>query len=78
MHILLLTDAELVELMFGERVKPPGFDFEFVSIICKKKLQVDELFVNYKPRENFSDKKIKFYHMLNAVYGIIKIKFFYK
>ncbi len=60
------------------KISGPGFDFEFVSIICKKKFHVDELFINYKPRENFSDKKIKFYHMLNALYGIIKIKFFYK
>ncbi len=53
-----------------------GFDFELVSLICKKNLKVDEVFINYKPRENFSDKKIKFYHMFNAIYGILKIKFF--
>ena len=55
-----------------------GFDFEFVSLICKKNLKVGEIFIDYKPRENFSDKKIKFYHMFNAIYGILKIKFFYK
>ncbi len=54
----------------------PGFDFEFVSLICKKNLGVGEIFVNYKPRDNFSEKKIKFYHMFNAVYGIFKVKFF--
>jgi glycosyltransferase involved in cell wall biosynthesis len=54
----------------------PGFDFEFVSLICKKNLSVGEIFVNYKPRDNFSEKKIKFYHMFNAVYGIFKVKFF--
>jgi glycosyltransferase involved in cell wall biosynthesis len=53
-----------------------GFDFEFVSLICKKTLKVDEVFIKYKPRENFSDKKIKFYHMFNAIYGILKVKFF--
>ena len=53
-----------------------GFDFELVSLICKKKLKVDEVFIDYKPRENFSDKKIKFYHMFNAIYGILKVKFF--
>ena len=51
-----------------------GFDFELVSLICKKSLKVDEVFINYKPRENFSDKKIKFYHMFNAIYGILKVK----
>ncbi len=54
-----------------------GFDFELVSLICKKKLKVDEVFIKYKPRENFSDKKIKFYHMFNAIYGILKVKLFY-
>jgi dolichol-phosphate mannosyltransferase len=55
-----------------------GFDFELVSLICKKNLKVDEVFINYKPRLNFNDKKIKFYHMFNAIYGILKIKFFNK
>lgn len=60
------------------KISGAGFDFEFVSLICKKKLYIEEVFINYKPREIFSDKKIKFYHMLNAIYGIIKIKFFIK
>lgn len=58
------------------KVDGPGFDFELVSLICKKNLKVDEVFIKYKPRENFSDKKIKFYHMFHAIYGILKIKFF--
>ena len=53
-----------------------GFDFELVSFLCKRNLNVDEVFIKYKPRENFSDKKIKFYHMFNAIYGILKVKFF--
>ena len=53
-----------------------GFDFELVSLMCKKKLKVDEVFIKYMPRENFSDKKIKFYHMFNAIYGILKVKLF--
>jgi len=36
-----------------------GFDFEVVSFLCKRNLNVDEVFIKYKPRENFSDKKIK-------------------
>ena len=58
-------------------ISGPGFDFEFVSRICKKKLAVDEIFVNYKPRENFHQKKIKFYHMFNALYAIFKVRLFY-
>lgn len=53
-----------------------GFDFQFISRIFKKKLKVGEIFIKYKPRENSSDKKIKFYHMINALYEIIKVKFF--
>ena len=60
------------------KISGPGFDFELVSLICKKNLKVNEVFINYKPRQNFSDKKIKFYHMFNAIYAILKIKFFYK
>ena len=57
------------------KISGQGFDFELVSLICKKNLKVGEIFIDYKPRENFSDKKIKFYHMFNAVYGILKVKF---
>ena len=53
-----------------------GFDFEFMSIICKKKLKIGEVFIKYKPRKNFSEKKIKFYHMINAFYQIFRVKFF--
>ena len=49
--------------------------FEFVSLICKKNFKVGEIFIDYKLRENFGDKKIKFYHMFNAIYGILKVKF---
>jgi len=52
-----------------------GFDFELVSLICKKNLSVEEVNIHYTPRENSSEKKIKFYHMFNAIYAILKIKF---
>ena len=52
-----------------------GFDFELVSLICKSNLKVDETHINYKPRENSRDKKIKFYHLFNALYAIFKVKF---
>jgi len=63
---------------FLPKTSGQGFDFELVSLLCKKNLKVDEVFISYKPRENFGDKKIKFYHMFNAIYGILKIKFFSK
>ena len=51
-----------------------GFDFELVSLICKNRLRVEEVFIDYAPRKNSSDKKIKFYHMFNAIYAILKVK----
>jgi hypothetical protein len=53
-----------------------GFDFEFISRICKKKLKIGEISIKYWPRINSSEKKIKFYHMLNALYEIFKVKLF--
>jgi glycosyltransferase involved in cell wall biosynthesis len=53
-----------------------GFDFEFLSRACKKKLEINEVPIKYKPRKKFSEKKIKFYHMVNALYEIFKVKFF--
>ena len=55
-----------------------GFDFELASLISKKDLKFEEVFIEYRPRKNNSEKKIKFYHMFNAIYAILKIKFFYK
>tara|TARA_X000000950_G_C13826784_1_gene624360 strand:- start:718 stop:1404 length:687 start_codon:yes stop_codon:yes gene_type:complete len=53
-----------------------GFDFGFVSRICKEKFKIDEIYVDYEPRENFADKKIKWYHMFVALFAIFKVKFF--
>ena len=55
-----------------------GFDFELVSLISKKNLNVEEVNINYSPRANSREKKIKFYHLFNAIYAILKIKYFYK
>lgn len=52
-----------------------GFDFGFVSRVCKEKFKIDEIYVDYKPRENFSDKKIKWFHLFVAVYAIFKVRF---
>ncbi len=56
------------------KISGQGFDFELVSLICKKKLNVEEVFINYTPRNNSSEKKIKFYHLFNALYAILKVK----
>jgi len=59
------------------KTKGQGFDFELVSLICKHNLTVVESYVDYIPRTNSNEKKIKFYHMFNALYAIFKIKYFY-
>jgi glycosyltransferase involved in cell wall biosynthesis len=53
-----------------------GFDFQFMSRICKRNLKIGELNIKYKPRKILRDKKIKFYHILIALYQIFKVKFF--
>ena len=53
-----------------------GFDFQFMSRICKRNFKIGELNIKYKPRKISKDKKIKFYHMLIALYQIFKVKFF--
>ena len=53
-----------------------GFEFESVSRICKNNLKIKEVFIKYSPRKNSKDKKIKFYHMFNAIFQIFKVKFF--
>ena len=56
------------------KVSGQGFDFELVSLICKYRLSVEEVFIHYVPRKNSSEKKIKFYHLFNAIYAILKVK----
>ena len=38
------------------KTKGQGFDFEFVSIICKNKLKIAELHIDYIPRANSKEK----------------------
>jgi len=53
-----------------------GFDFELVSIMCKRKFKIKEIQVGYTPRKNPREKKIKPYHMINALWALIKVKWF--
>tara|TARA_B100000900_G_scaffold363148_1_gene336922 strand:- start:615 stop:1319 length:705 start_codon:yes stop_codon:yes gene_type:complete len=53
-----------------------GFDFQFISRIIKSNFKVGEVSIDYKPRMNSKEKKIKPYHMINALYEIFKVKFF--
>jgi glycosyltransferase involved in cell wall biosynthesis len=51
-----------------------GYDFELVSKLCKYNFKIGEIFVNYVPRKNSNEKKIKFYHMFVALFQILKVK----
>ena len=55
----------------------PGFDFELISRIMKKKFLIETVHIPYRARQNSSEKKIKFYHIFNAIYEILRIKIFY-
>jgi len=53
-----------------------GFKFEHVSRMCKQSLNIGEINIGYKPRENSSEKKIKAYNMLNAIWAMFKVRYF--
>ena len=53
-----------------------GFDFEFISRSCKRKLRIGEISIKYKPRTIAQGKKIRYYHIFVALYQIFKVKIF--
>ena len=75
------TDIIGTKLYRKEMIQPivpktsgQGFDFELVSLISKRNLRVEEVHIQYTPRKNSSEKKIKFYHLFNALYAILITK----
>jgi glycosyltransferase involved in cell wall biosynthesis len=55
--------------------KGVGFDFKFVSLLCKSKFLIMEVPVAYKPRSRREGKKIKVIDIIPALYSIFKVKF---
>jgi len=53
-----------------------GAEFEHIGRMCKAGLKIGEIPVAYKPRANRSEKKIKFYNMINALFFLYKVRFF--
>ena len=51
-----------------------GFDFELVSLMCRHQYRIKEIPVDYTPRKNIKEKKIKPYHMFNAFWALLKVK----
>ena len=74
----LYNKESILKILEKSTSPGPGFDFELVSLMCKHQFKIKEIFTNYTPRANSAEKKIKFYHIYNALFEILKIKFFYK
>jgi glycosyltransferase involved in cell wall biosynthesis len=53
-----------------------SFDLELDAILCKEQFKTEEVFIKYKARNNFMEKKIKWWHIFNFIIGIFKVKFF--
>jgi dolichol-phosphate mannosyltransferase len=56
--------------------KGTGFDFKFVSLLCKSKFLIKEVPVDYKPRSHTDGKKIRAIDIIPALITIFKVKFF--
>lgn len=52
-----------------------SWDFEFKNRLISGPYKILELFTNYKPRDNFNDKKVRPLHLFLMIYLIVKFKF---
>ena len=53
-----------------------GFEFESVSRICRRGLKMTETAVSYHPRGWKQGKKIRPYHMWNALWAMFRVRLF--
>jgi len=53
-----------------------GYIFEHISRICKRGLKMTEVAVSYHPRSYMEGKKIKPYHIVNALFAMFKVRYF--
>ena len=53
----------------------PGFEFEHVSRMCQAGFKIGEINIGYKPRAISKEKKMKPYHMLNALWALFRVRF---
>ena len=67
--------AKYVKIKFITQLPTPQPQFAFFCNLPQYVKEPYKRFLENKLRENFGDKKIKFYHMFNAIYGILKVKF---
>lgn len=53
-----------------------GFEFENVSRMCRYGLKMTEIAVAYKPRSWNEGKKIRPYHLANALFALFRVRLF--
>jgi len=52
-----------------------GLDVEINAILCHKKFRSREVYIKYIPRENFLEKKVKWWHIFNFIIAIFRARF---
>ncbi len=53
-----------------------GYIFENISRICKRGLKMEEVAVSYRPRSYREGKKIRPYHIINALFAMFRVRYF--
>ncbi|MCU0641433.1 MAG: glycosyltransferase family 2 protein [Candidatus Margulisbacteria bacterium] len=53
-----------------------GFDFEHVSRMCRMGYKIAEVPIAYKARSSKEGKKVKPWHMLNALFAMFRVRIF--
>ena len=53
-----------------------AFDFEIVSSLCERKAKIEEALIGYKPRECQADKKVRWHHLVPAIWVMVRVRYF--
>ena len=52
-----------------------GLDLEIIALLCHEKFKSKEVYIKYIPRKNFLEKKVKWWHIFNFIFSILKVRF---
>ena len=52
-----------------------AFDFEIVSRLCKRGVKIEEMPIGYAPRECEADKKVRWYHLIPALWVMARVRY---
>jgi glycosyltransferase involved in cell wall biosynthesis len=53
-----------------------AFDFEIVSSLFERKSKIKEALIGYTPRECQADKKVRWHHLIPAVWVMVRVRYF--